>query len=177
MNAPSVASLAETKVQSLRACNFFSSCDDEDLLRLVPYFEWLPFNAGQLLIKEGEESDFALVVCSGVLEILKGDNSNHRLMSNASAGSILGEIGLVTGEKRYATCKAVNAGEAGLLSREQFLLMQLRDRDLHWMLLALMTKQLAKRLTQVTDIIGALKHKNDIALDAARRILDASGGL
>jgi hypothetical protein len=45
------------------------------------------------------------------------------------------------------------------------------------MLLALMTKQLAKRLTQVTDIIGALKHKNDIALDAARRILDASGGL
>jgi len=177
MNAPSFESLSDTKIQSLRSCYFFSSCNDEVLLRLVPYFEWLPFNAGQVLIKEGEASDFALVICSGVFEIIKGENTKFSLMSNAKAGSILGEVGLVTGEKRYATCKAVEAGEVGLLSREQFLLMQFRDTDLYSMILAQMTKQLAKRLTEITDIISVLRHKNDIALDAARRILDASARL
>jgi CRP-like cAMP-binding protein len=174
MNAPMDAGLAESKIAALGACGFFSGLDDDVLLRYVPYFEWLSINAEQVLIKEGDASDFAVVVVSGVFEISKGDGSKRKLMAFAKPGTMLGEMGLVTNDPRYATCKAVGVSEVGLLSREQFEIMKVRDSDLHSTLMSRIVMQLAKRLTQITDSIVRLKEKNDIAIEAARRILETS---
>jgi len=174
MNAPMDAGLAESKIAALRGCGFFSGLDDEMLLRYVPYFEWLSVNAEQILIQEGDASDFAVVVAAGVFEISKGGGLKRKLMAFAKPGTMLGEMGLVTNEPRYATCKAVGACEVGLLSRDQFDHMKGKDADLHATLMSRIAVQLAKRLTQITDSIVRLKEKNDIAVEAARRILETS---
>ncbi len=174
MNAPMPPQMHEAKLRALKAIELFSDMTDETLVRYLSYFEWIQVRADQILIREGDVSDLAFVVVSGVFEVTKGEGAKRKLMAFAKPGTMLGEMGLITNEPRYATCKAINEGEVGLLSIEQFTLMQKKDPDLHTTLVSRMTVQLAGRLRKVTDSILRLKEKNDIAVDAARRIIETS---
>ncbi len=160
---------------ALRNSEVFGVSDGEALKRLASYFEWLTVNEGQEFIREGASSDFALLVVSGSFEILKAQGATRKLMAVARAGSFLGELGLITDEPRYATCRAVTSSDVGLLSREHFVSMQSKDPALYAMLLQRLCQQLGKRLVQVTDTVFLLREKNDIAVNAAKRILETAG--
>lgn len=164
----------QSKIAALRACDYFSDMRDEVLVRYVPYFEWLHVRKDQTFIQEGDASDFAVIVISGVFEVSKGEGQKRKLMAFAKPGTFLGEIGLINNGKRFATCKAVGESEVGLLSREQFDSMARNDLDLHGLLVRQIALQLAHRLTRLTDAIISLKEQNDIAVDAARRIIETS---
>jgi len=174
MIAPMSPQIHEAKLSALQAVELFHGMSNETLLRYVAYFEWISIRADQILIREGDAPDLAFVVLSGVVEVSKGSDTKSKLMALAKPGTMLGEMGLITNEPRYANCKAINDCEVGMLSIEQFSLMQARDPDLHVMLVLRMARQLAARLRTVTDSILKLKEKNDIAVDAARRIIETS---
>lgn len=164
----------QSKIAALRACDYFSDMRDEVLLRYVPYFEWLRVRKHQTFIQEGDAADFAVIVISGVFEVSKGEGQKRKLLALAKPGTFLGEIGLITNRERFATCKAVDESDVGLLSREQFDSMARNDLDLHGLLVRQIALQLAHRLTRLTDTIISLREKNDIAVDAARRIIETA---
>lgn len=142
--------------------------------RLCAHFEWITINPGQEIIKEGDSSDFLLAVVSGGLEISKMRKGSPQLVGFARAGSIIGEMGLITSEPRYATCRAAVESQVGLLTRERFQRLRTQDEELYHEFVLFLSGYIAKRLAQVSDMVGALKQQNEIAVQAATRILDTA---
>ena len=73
----------------------------------------------QVLIKEGDHGNWMLLLLSGTVDVTKrrprGDASR---LAVVRAGATLGEMSMLDGEPRNATCTAIEAVEAGVLTRE-----------------------------------------------------------
>jgi CRP/FNR family transcriptional regulator, cyclic AMP receptor protein len=160
---------------ALRDSDLFGGSAGESLQQVAAYFEWITVQEGQEIIREGTRSDFALLVVTGTFEISKADRGTRKLMAIAKSGAFLGELGLITDGVRYATCRAATDSEVGLLSREHFSAMRSKAPELYALMLQRLCQQLGKRLVQVTDTIFLLRDKNDIAVSAAKRILETAG--
>ena len=83
---------------------------------LAARLELVHFEAGTVLLREGEHGDDAYLLRAGEVEIERGDPP--RRLGTASAGSIVGEVSALTGEPRTATVRARTAVEAFRISGE-----------------------------------------------------------
>lgn len=140
--------------------------------RLSTYFEWITINPGKVIIREGDPSDFLLLVVDGNLEITKLGKISQQLLGYARPGSIIGEMGIFTSEPRCATCRATTVSKVGLLTRERIQQLQTQDTELYLELVVFLGAYIARRLAQVSKMVGTLKQQNEIAALAATRILD-----
>lgn len=81
---------------------------------------------GQLLIAEGEASDWMMLLLRGTVDVGKrkigaaadeqepGDNTRLAVLKE---GAVVGEMSMLDGEPRYASCWALSEVEAAVLSR------------------------------------------------------------
>ena len=74
---------------------------------------------GTEIIREGDGGDFMLMLLEGRVEVLKRDRWNSpQLLSTVEAGRTLGEMSMIDGEPRFATCVAVEPSLIAVLDRE-----------------------------------------------------------
>lgn len=66
--------------------------EDEDRRLLSNYGEFLPVQAGQVLIEEGQAQDSLYLVISGLLHVTANAGEAPRLIARIEAGESLGEI-------------------------------------------------------------------------------------
>lgn len=64
------------------------------------------FQHGELVFREGEESDFAYLIVEGNIEIFKRTEKGTVLLSNLGAGELFGEMGLISDTPRSASAAA-----------------------------------------------------------------------
>jgi CRP-like cAMP-binding protein len=62
--------------------------------------------AGQVLLKEGDSSDFVLLVLSGKLEVFVEREGKDLVLTEANPGTILGELAMLCGIPRSASVRA-----------------------------------------------------------------------
>jgi CRP-like cAMP-binding protein len=75
--------------------------------------------AGTEIIREGEGGDFMLMLVEGKVDVLKRDRWNApRLIAAVEAGKTLGEMSMIDGEPRFATCLAAEDALVAVLTRE-----------------------------------------------------------
>jgi CRP/FNR family cyclic AMP-dependent transcriptional regulator len=71
------------------------------------------------ILREGDGGDFMLMVLEGMVEVRRRDRSNNpRLLASLEAGKTLGEMSMIDGEARFATCVAVEPVVVAMLDRE-----------------------------------------------------------
>lgn len=83
---------------------------------------------GQVLIAEDDASDWMLLLLAGTVDVSKrrvgaegrrGDlEDTTTRLAVLRAGAVLGEMSMLDGEPRYASCRALGDVEAALLTRE-----------------------------------------------------------
>ncbi|MBN1652485.1 MAG: cyclic nucleotide-binding domain-containing protein [Deltaproteobacteria bacterium] len=96
----------------------------EKLLRLQRILEVKP---GQYVVKQGEEGKEAYVVVRGVLNVVRENGSNVKLLAALGPGAIFGEMALVSQAPRAASVVAVEPVQLLVISREH--LEQLAGRE------------------------------------------------
>jgi CRP-like cAMP-binding protein len=70
-------------------------------------------------IREGDGGDFMLMVLEGRVEVHKRDRWNtSQLLASVDAGRTLGEMSMIDGEPRFATCLAAEPTLIAVLDRE-----------------------------------------------------------
>ena len=75
--------------------------------------------AGAEIIREGDTGDFMLMLIEGKVEVMKRDRWNTpQLIAAVEAGKTLGEMSMIDGEPRFATCLAAEATLVAVLTRE-----------------------------------------------------------
>jgi len=71
------------------------------------------------VIREGDGGDFMLMVIEGKIEVHKRDRWNTpQLLAVVEAGRTLGEMSMIDGEARFATCIAAEPTLIAVLDRE-----------------------------------------------------------
>lgn len=78
--------------------------------------------AGTPFIAEGDPGDFLVLVLDGEVEVIKGHQAaDAKLIATVGRGKTLGEMSMIDGEPRFATCVASSVATFAVLSREHLL--------------------------------------------------------
>ncbi len=93
----------EDKVGILRGVPLFAGLDERSLQAVALLAHEVTFNAGDVLMVEGEPGEAFYVIVDGTVRIEQGD----RTVRSMTAGGFLGEIALVDRRLRTATATCV----------------------------------------------------------------------
>lgn len=91
---------------------------DDDILRdIIGDFRWETYAAGQVILRQGEAGDDALVIVSGRVQATLSDGEEERVLGEVGSGSIVGELSLLSAAPRSATVTAVRETRVARMSR------------------------------------------------------------
>ena len=89
-------------------------------IRLLSHFmQAYRAEPGVEIIREGEPGDFMIMLIEGRIEVFKQDRWNApRIIAVIAPGKTLGEMSMIDGEPRFATCVAAERCMIAVLTRE-----------------------------------------------------------
>ncbi len=97
----------------------FESTDPSALAELEVSAQWVSLRGGDTLFRRGDAGDAAYIVVSGRLRAVD-DAAGERALDDIAVGETVGEMALLTGERRSATVYAVRDSLLAKLSAEAF---------------------------------------------------------
>ena len=100
-------------------CNLLENFSAAEVRLLAHFMDVYQAPAGTEIIHEGEGGDFMLMLIEGKVEVLKRDRwKTPQLIAVVDAGKTLGEMSMIDGEPRFATCVAAEPTVLAVLDRE-----------------------------------------------------------
>ena len=115
-------------------------------------FERKRFQPGQVIVREGEESQEAYIITSGTCRVFKGEAASRIELQTLGVGDVFGELAVFAGQPRAASVEAVEEVTVMILEKQHF------EEDLgmsFW--LGVVVKALATRFMEVSKELMALK--------------------
>jgi CRP/FNR family cyclic AMP-dependent transcriptional regulator len=100
-------------------CTLLENFSTGEVRLLAHFMDVYRAEPGMEIIREGEGGDFMLLVIEGRVDVNKRDRWNTpQLIAQVEAGRALGEMSMIDGEPRFATCVALDPTLIAVLDRE-----------------------------------------------------------
>ena len=114
------------------------------------------------IVREGDGGDFMLMVLEGRVEVHKRDRWNtQQLLASVEAGRTLGEMSMIDGEPRFATCLAAESTLVAVLHRESLARIIVEQPLLGAKLLMELVLMLSQRLRATSErLLGLLDEQS-----------------
>jgi CRP/FNR family cyclic AMP-dependent transcriptional regulator len=130
---------------------FFAEFEREDIDLLAGYMRVYRAQGGQALIREGDDGDFMLLIITGAVDIYKNNTQGERqLMTSVGPGVTLGEMSMIDGEPRFATCIATDTTIFAVLTRDSMANIIVEKPSLGAKILIKLVTLLSQRLRQTS---------------------------
>jgi CRP/FNR family transcriptional regulator len=108
-----MATTSEDTVELLGRVPAFSALGESDLAKVAEVAVPRRFEAGEVIFREGDESDTCYVVRSGHARAVREHSDGRSLtLANFGPGDIFGELAMFDSERRSATVETLDAMEA-----------------------------------------------------------------
>ena len=122
-------------------------------IRLLSHFmQVYRVEPGIEIIREGAPGDFMMMLIEGRIEVFKQDRWNApRLIALIEPGKTLGEMSMIDGEPRFATCVAAERCMIAVLTRESLARIILEQPILGAKILMELVLMLSQRLRQTSS--------------------------
>ena len=122
-------------------------------IRLLSHFmQVYRAEPGVEIIREGEPGDFMMMLIEGRIEVFKQDRWNApRIIAMIEPGKTLGEMSMIDGEPRFATCVAAEPCMIAVLTRESLARIILEQPILGAKILMELVLMLSQRLRQTSS--------------------------
>jgi CRP-like cAMP-binding protein/Fe-S-cluster-containing hydrogenase component 2/ferredoxin len=104
----------------LRAVPIFAELTDEFIESLRDKVELLRFTPGQAICRQGEPADSFYLVRIGFVKVSQTHPGGEMVLAYLSRGEYFGEMGLLKGDVRTATCSALDHVEVVRISADDF---------------------------------------------------------
>lgn len=132
----------------------FSDLQSNEMRQLAGYLQAYLAPAGSVIFNEGEPAGYLCVLQSGSVDIVKDDtHGEQKTVTTAGAGKTLGEMAIVDGELRSATCVAKKKCVLLLLTKDNFQRIVHHHPGLAVKLLVVIARLLSQRLRQVSGVL------------------------
>ncbi len=126
---------------------FFAEFNRDDVNLLGGYMRVYHAEPGQTIIREGDIGDYMLLVIRGEVDIYKQNLMGEKqLMTSVIQGMTLGEMSMIDGEPRFATCVALKETTFGVLTRDDMVKIILEKPSLGSKILIKLVTMLSQRL-------------------------------
>jgi len=148
-----------------------------DAIRVVAYMRprWIP--AGTVFIHEGEveQNDYMLLVLDGDIAVeTEIPNLQEGMVLNIiGPGHLIGEMGLLDGAPRSATCTASSDVAAAALTRCALVELLKDEPELAARLLMAISKRMADRMRSMTRKLHAFAQMNKALQDELQAVINS----
>ena len=96
----------------------FDDFNEADLRQLGPFMRVYVSPPGGVIIREGDPGDFMLFIIAGLVDVTKTDRwGTVKRIAVVKDGQALGEMSMIDGEARFASCSAIEETTFAYLSR------------------------------------------------------------
>ena len=130
---------------------FFAEFNRDDIALLGDYMRIYHAQPGQTIIREDDIGDYMLLIIRGEVDIYKKNLLGaQQHMTSVTAGMTLGEMSMIDGEPRFATCVAVKETTFGVLTRDAMVKIILDKPSLGAKILIKLVTMLSQRLRQTS---------------------------
>jgi len=107
LRASQISKLKVHPSELLRKVPFFQNTPAEEFEKIAARLRPRTAPAGEAIIRQGDTGDSLFLVARGVVRVSREDDGQKRSLATLMAGDFFGEMALLHGESRSATCKAV----------------------------------------------------------------------
>lgn len=146
---------AELAAALLTAPTALMQLSIEEARVVVSYMSPRKFPEGTVLIREGDErnTDYMVLVLKGEVTVESIVVSRTTPVTTAvlGAGSLIGEMGVVDGEPRSATCTATSAVHAAILTRRNLEKLLTENPSIGAKFMMAISLRIAQRLRDTSD--------------------------
>ena len=133
-------------------CPLLENFSHGEVRLLAHFMEVYRAEAGVELIREGDGGDFMMMIIEGRVDVNKRDRWNTpQLIAQVEAGRTLGEMSMIDGEPRFATCVALEPTLVAVLDRENLARIIVEQPLLGAKLLMELVLMLSQRLRATSD--------------------------
>jgi CRP-like cAMP-binding protein len=148
-------------------CALLENFSSAEVRLLAHFMDVYRAEAGIEVIREGDGGDFMLMLIEGKVEVRKRDRWNTpQLIAVVDAGKVLGEMSMIDGQARFATCVAVEPVLVAMLDRESLARIIVEQPMLGAKVLMELVLMLSQRLRATSQrLLDALDDQSQRELD------------
>lgn len=181
------SSLREEAARMLMRSSFVAQMDLHEATLVVDAMRPIAVEAGTVIMKEGqsEDVDYMALLLEGQVRAESASQmpGEEVVISIISPGQLIGEMGILDGEPRSATCTALTDLKLAILSREALRgLVEVQPAVAARLLLAIAqamadrVRESNRRFRTLSRVTRALQRELDATHAVNRRLLDGQGG-
>lgn len=146
--------LAQHILEKVGRVRFFEDLQAEDVQLLTALMQTYHAPADAIIIREGDVDDFMLWIIEGKVRVMKRDKyGNARQLGVVGSGMTLGEMSMIDGEPRFASCVAEEPTTLAVLTRDAMVRLLLEQPHLGSKLLIKLVTLLSRRLRETSDAL------------------------
>lgn len=145
---------AEQIFTRVRHAQFFAAFNRDDIAELARYMRIYHAQPGQAIIREGDTGDYMLLLISGEVDVYKENLVGEKQhLASVTPGMTLGEMSMIDGEPRFASCVALQAATFGVLTRANMGKIILENPSLGAKILIRLVTMLSQRLRHTSSML------------------------
>ena len=157
-----------------------SALDDltlTDAFKVVAYMRPKRIAPGTVFIQEGEvkQNDYMLLVLEGDIAVESELSGLHEAMvvGVMGPGNLIGEMGVLDGSPRSATCTATTEIYAAVLSRTALMRLLKEEPQVGARLLLAISKRMADRLRETTRKLRTFAQMNNVLQQELQAVMNS----
>ena len=145
-------------------CPLLENFSPAEVRLLAHFMQVYRAESGVEVIREGDGGDFMLMLIEGSVDVHKRDRWNTpQLLATVEAGRTLGEMSMIDGEARFATCVATEPVMIAVLDRENLARIIVEQPLLGAKILMELVLMLTQRLRSTSQRLVGLLDENPAA--------------
>ena len=156
------SSIVDVLYGMLGHSKFFVDFTRDNIISLANFMQVYHATPGQTIIREGETDDYMLFIMEGLVNVVKTDmNGELRAMTSVGPGATLGEMSMIDGEPRFASCIAIDATTFSVFSRDSMVDIIMADPALGAKILIKLVTLLSQRLRETSTSLLPYLQRSD----------------
>lgn len=130
----------------------FEDLGREEVSQLCRKMECFSAKRGDVIVKEGDDGDFLGIILTGEVDVVKrGANGEDKQLAVIGPGASLGEMSLIDGKPRFATCIAREPTDIAVLTRDTIYDILVLQPSLGNKVLLILLQVASQRLRETSD--------------------------
>ena len=107
-------------IEAVTPQHMFDDFSRQETVLLSGYLECFGVPRDSVVVREGDEGDFLAILVTGKAVILKDHGGVKKIVHELVPGEMIGEMSLIDGQPRFASCVTTEPSDFGVLTSEGF---------------------------------------------------------
>ncbi len=147
----SASGFVEEIVQIVATLSLFEGFTLAECVKLCEYMKCFGARSNVTILGEGDAGDFLVIILTGRVNVVKDSNpAQQKLVAQMGPGGFLGEMSLVDGQPRFASCITTEPTDFAVLTRHDLNAILIDQPQLGAKVLLLLLQLMTGRLRDAT---------------------------